>query len=201
MKRPLLLSTLITAALLMGCVARPVKVQTLPVALAKKPTPTEAATTRPGPPATRVAAPDLLVQPAQCGAQPGATVDSGEALKDLELLRHILQRSYAGHEVLASRGVKWDLIFQRASRGIKAWPGPIPVEVLRALLLAAMQGVPDGHLALYTIGAGGRWRYGSPGKHRFAWTADVLFVLELDLSRDVAGLHELQAGQGGLVQA
>ena len=119
--------------------------------------------------------PDLVVPPGLCQTRPPEKVTRDAAERDVQLLRHVLDRAYAGMEVLASRGVKWDTIFERARRAIRAWPGDLYPEVLQTLLLAALQGVPDGHLALYTIGDKGRWRYGTPAKHRDAWTAGVRF--------------------------
>lgn len=160
---------LVTVGLAGGCASRPAEVRTPAAEAAVR---EEPAAPAPAP----VRPPDLLVPPGLCGTPATGKVTRAQALQDLELARHILARGYAGYDVLAGRGVKWEQIFASARGRIEAGPEQITAETLRAILLEAMGDVPDGHLALFTIGEDGRWRWKSPGKHRDAWTVGIQFT-------------------------
>jgi len=125
--------------------------------------------------------------PRLCKQPAPETVTPQGALSDLRLMEAVLRRGYAGLDVLARRGIQWAPIFARARSRVRALKGAVKVEALRRLLLDAMGEIPDGHLALFTIGPDGKWRHTSPARHRDAWTSGEASRRQGDRFVDAAG--------------
>lgn len=114
----------------------------------------------------------LLVSREECVHPAASMMSRRGAIEDMALLESILREGYAGWEPLAAQGLDWEVLLARMRASVEALPEELPVEDLRLALLHGLEGINDGHLALYTVTPKG-WRYKAIGRHSEAFRAEL----------------------------
>jgi len=128
--------------------------------------------------APTAAAPDVfaeLVAPdGACLAPPPATISRAGALADLDAVERVLRRGYAGFELTAMRGVRWDRVLREMRDAIGGMKEPIATDMFGAWLADRLSLTKDDTIAVTAHGKGGTPRVESAGARDDAYVLDLV---------------------------
>jgi hypothetical protein len=94
---------------------------------------------------------DLVVETAQCAAPSSSQLSRDEALADFDVVARILERGYAGFDVLERRGQDWGAVFAAARHELLAGPKQWDSEQWVDWLAQTFASTDDEYLSFWSV--------------------------------------------------